>query len=273
MLSACLVTARPRPTPTPLPARPARATAAAATRPTSRGRALRPGRRHSPPTPDQAVSGPTSTSTCPGQSGADPRPSPTRLCNTRRPHCGFHCPTSAADAADPLPRPTDDLSESDDGASSVVGGVPEPAPRGAHGRARGDVHGQRAGGLRARPREEAFSSLLAVLGAASHARQATGLGQHACMQADVMTLSIEQYPALEESLEAQSCSLSHDSGRVVASEHNGLDTFKTDLTRPVAEHSQGFDSDSAAASPGGDPVADLHHSVGKVGAHQGAGAQ
>jgi len=28
------------------------------------------------------------------------------------------------------------------------------------------------------------------------------------MQADVMTLSIEQDPALEESLEAQSCSLS-----------------------------------------------------------------
>ena len=65
-----------------------------------------------------------------------------------------------------------------------------------------------------------------MLGAAAHARQATGLRQHACMQADVMTLSIEQDPALEESLEAQSCSLSHDSGRVVASEHNGLDTFK-----------------------------------------------
>jgi len=94
------MTARPRPTPTPLPARPARATAAAATRPTSLGRALRPGRRRCPPTLDQAVSGPTSTSTCPGLSGADPRPSPTRLCNTRRPHCGLRCLTPAADATE-----------------------------------------------------------------------------------------------------------------------------------------------------------------------------
>jgi len=51
-LKACLMTSRPRPTPMPLPARPARATAVAATRPTSLGRALRPGRRRCPPTLD-----------------------------------------------------------------------------------------------------------------------------------------------------------------------------------------------------------------------------
>jgi hypothetical protein len=64
MLRACLMTACPHPTPAPLPARSAPATAAAATRPTSLGRALHPGRRRCPPTPDHAVSGPT---TKPGQ--------------------------------------------------------------------------------------------------------------------------------------------------------------------------------------------------------------
>jgi len=140
MLRACLVTARPRLTPTPLPAQPARATAAAATRPTSLGCALRPGRRHSPPTPDQAVSGPTSTSTCPGQSGAWGRSTTEPDQVVQHPPAALRppLPDSRCGRRGPLPRPQppDDLTESDDGAASFVGGVPEPAPRGAHGRAR-----------------------------------------------------------------------------------------------------------------------------------------